>query len=268
MTAWPDKPFIRIIRGTEYDEPIDGSLAVREESGGGRYLLISGPRVSSSVDPVCTRTDAIDEWEEVVPVPAADLKRLRDEFRGAALPKRRLSALLQVTSHVTPPSELPLDQAVSKVEEALSGSRTLSDTSSEEYLALLLEAISDFQGLERGPESLEKRRGLARIVRLCVEWVAATRSPGSPDVGITALEVLAEVRARVESDPAVGGFPDKAALAGDAALSVNEARGTGEGRRGWPRDWPGYLHRRGLPEGSFRIPRHAGGPGQSPYNGR
>lgn len=228
MTAWPDKPFIRIIRGTEYDEPIDGSLAVREESGGGRYLLISGPHVSSSVDPVCTRTDAIDEWEEVVPVPAADLKRLRDEFRGAVLPKRRLNALLQVTSHVTPPSELPLDQAVFQVETLLSSSMTLSDTSSEEYLALLLGAISDFHDLDRGPE---KGRVLARIVRLCVEWIAETGSPRSPDVGIKALEALAEVRARAESDPAIGGFPATASLAGDVAAWVDEAHETEDGRR-------------------------------------
>lgn len=230
MTAWPDKPFIRIIRGREYGEPIDGSLAIREGSGG-RYLLVSGPRVTRSVDPICTRIDAIDEWEEVVPVPAADLKRLRDEFRGAVLSERLLSALLHVTSHVTPPARSPLDQAVSKVEEALSGSMTVSDTSSEEYLALLLGAISDFQDLERGPASLEKERALARIVRLCVEWIAEIGSPRSPDVGIKASEVLAEVGARAESDPAIGGFHAMAALAGTAAAWVDEARETEEGQR-------------------------------------
>lgn len=230
MTAWPDKPFIRIIQGTEYGEPIHGSLAIREESKG-RYLLISGPRVSNSVDPACTRTDAIDEWEEVVPVPAADLKRLRDEFRGAFLSERHLSALLRVTSHVTPPAKSPLDQAVSQVETLLSSSMTLSDTSSEEYLALLLGAISDFHGLERGPASLEKERALARIVRLCVEWIAETASPGSLDAGLEASRALAEVRARVESDPAIRGFPAMAALAGNAASWVDEARETAEGRR-------------------------------------
>lgn len=230
MAARPDKPLIRSIRGREYGEPIHGSLAIREGSEG-RHLLVSGPRVNSSIDPVCARTDAIDEWEEVVPVPAADLKRLRDEFRGAVLSERRLSALLQVTSHVTPPTESPLDRAVSRVEEALRGSMTLSDTSSEEYLAHLLAALSDFQPLENGPDSLERGRGLARIVRLCVEWIAEIDSPGSPDAVIKALEVLAEVRARVESDPAIGGFPVMASLAGDAASWVDEDRETVEGRR-------------------------------------
>lgn len=230
MTSWPDKPFIRIIRGTEYDEPIHGSLAIRKESRG-TYLLVSGPRVNKSVDPGCTRTDAIDEWEEVVPVPAADLKSLRDEFRGAVLSERRLSALLQVTSHVTPPTESPLDKAVSQVKTLLSSSITLSDTSSEEYLALLMGAISDFQGLESGPESLEKGRSLARIVRLCVKWVAEIVSPRRQDSGIKALEVLAEVRALAESDPAIGGFPAMAAQVGDAAAWVDEASETEEGRR-------------------------------------
>lgn len=50
MTAWPDKPFIHIIRGTEYGEPIHGSLAIREEPDG-RYLLVSGPRSKNTVDP-------------------------------------------------------------------------------------------------------------------------------------------------------------------------------------------------------------------------
>lgn len=229
MTAWPDKPFIRIIRGTEYGEPIQGSLAIREEPES-RYLLVSGPRVNNSVDPVCTRTDAIDEWEEVVPVPAADLERLRDEFRGSTLSERPLSALLQVTSHVKPPAASPpLDRAVDLVEILLSGSMTLSDTSCEGYLALLLDAISDFQGLERGPANPEKELALARIVRLSVEWIAETRSSGNSDARREVLEALDETLGRVESDPAVGGFAAMASHAGDAAARVDEARETAEG---------------------------------------
>ena len=40
-----------------------------------------------------------------------------------------------------------------------------------------------------------------------------------------------EAKARVESDPAVGGFPAIAALAGDAAARIDEARKSEEGRR-------------------------------------
>lgn len=109
MLTWPDKPFIRIIRGREYEEPIDGSLAVREDPGG-EYLLVSGPRAKKTVDPVCTRTDSIDDWEEVTAVPSASLKRLRDEFRGASISERRLAALLEVTSSLNRPAP-PLDRA-------------------------------------------------------------------------------------------------------------------------------------------------------------
>lgn len=126
MTAWPDKPFIRIIRGTKYGEPIHGSLALREEPDG-RYLLVSGPRSKNTGDPVCTRTDSIDEWEEVVPVPAADLKRLRNEFRGSTLSERRRDALLQVTSCLTFEVSSAPDQAFSKMEESLSEPRHLPE---------------------------------------------------------------------------------------------------------------------------------------------
>lgn len=93
MITWPGKPIIRIIRGREYGKPIDGSLAVLEDSGGG-YLLVSGTRAKNTVNPACTWTDSIDDWEEVTAVPSASLKRLRDEFKGASISERRLAALL------------------------------------------------------------------------------------------------------------------------------------------------------------------------------
>lgn len=235
MDDWPSSPLIRIISGDLRGVPLHGALAASAGLAAAgadfKYQIVRGPGTGHLLRSNDPDTGSIRAWEDVEPVPVADLKRLRDEFRGAVLSERRLSALLQVTSHVTPPTKSPLDQAVSKVEEALSGSMTMSDTSSEEYLALLLGAISDFQGLERGPASLEKERALARIVRLCVEWIAEIGSPGSPNVGIKALEVLAEVRARVESDPAIGGFPAMAVQIGDAASWVDEARETEEGQR-------------------------------------
>lgn len=235
MGDWPSSPLIRIISGNLRGVPLHGALAASAGLAAAgtdfKYQIIQGPGTGHLLRSNGPDTGSIRAWEDVEPVPAADLKRLRDEFRGAVLSERRLSALLQVTSHVTPPARSPLDQAVSKVEEALSGSMTMSDTSSEEYLALLLCAISDFQDLERGPASLEKERALARIVRLCVEWIAEIGSPRRPDVGIKASEVLAEVRERVESDPAIGGFPAMASLAGTSAAWVDEARETEEGQR-------------------------------------
>lgn len=236
MSSWPDKPLIRITAGLLHGRvPLRGVLATNAGLGAAgtdfKYQIIWGPGTGTILRKDDLDPGSILAWEEVVPVPAADLERLRDEFRGSTLAGRRLSALLQVTSYVKPSTESPLDQAVYQVETSLSASMTLSDTSSEEYLALLLRAISDFQDLEMDPASPEKGQSLARIVRLSVEWIAATVSPGSANAGREALRALSEVKARVESDPAVGGFPAIAALAGDAAARIDEARESEEGRR-------------------------------------
>lgn len=63
---WPDADFIRIIRGTENGDRIDGSLAFRINSLY-RFILLDGPKAGSCVLPDC-EGDAIFEWEEVVPV--------------------------------------------------------------------------------------------------------------------------------------------------------------------------------------------------------
>lgn len=230
MTTWPDKPLIRIIRGREYEEPIDGSLAVREDPWGG-YLLVSGPRAKNTVNPACTRTDSIDDWEEVTVVPSASLKRLRDEFRGAPISERRLAALLEVTSSLKRPAPSPLDQAVDRVENILEGPRTLLDTSSEEYLSQLLGLLSAFHEVENGPRP-EAAPLLAMTVSLCVRWISEVSSPGSRYADKDGSMALAEARERAESGPALGGFPAMVALAGDAATWVDEAQNTEEGQRG------------------------------------
>lgn len=64
--VWPDADFIRIIRGTEDGDRIDGSLAFRINSLY-RFSLLDGPKAGSCVLPSYDG-DAIFEWEEVVPV--------------------------------------------------------------------------------------------------------------------------------------------------------------------------------------------------------
>lgn len=229
MLTWPDKPLIRIIRGREYGEPIDGSLAVREDPGGG-YLLVSGPRAKNTVDPARTRTDSIDDWEEVTVVPSASLNLLQDEFRGASISGRRLAALLEVTSSLKQPAPSPLDQAVARVSNLLEGPRTLLDTSPEGYLSHLSRSLLTLQEVEHGPGPREEEV-LATIVRICVRWVAEIAPPWSRYGEQGESGILAEVRARVESDPAVGGFLTMTALVGEAAARIYEARESEEGRR-------------------------------------
>lgn len=64
--VWPDVDLIRIIRGKENGNCIDGSLAYRIDGGHG-FRLLDGPRVEYCVVDDFVG-DAIYEWEEVVPV--------------------------------------------------------------------------------------------------------------------------------------------------------------------------------------------------------
>ena len=64
--VWPDADLIRIIRGTENGDRIDGSLAHRIGSQR-RFLLLDGPKIGSCVF-LDFEGDAIFEWEEVVAV--------------------------------------------------------------------------------------------------------------------------------------------------------------------------------------------------------
>ena len=64
--VWPDVDLIRIIRGTENGNRIDGSLAARLDGVRG-FRLIDGPKAGTGVLPTFDG-DAIFEWEEVVPV--------------------------------------------------------------------------------------------------------------------------------------------------------------------------------------------------------
>ena len=62
--VWPDVDLIRIIRGKENGNCIDGSLAYRIDGGHG-FRLLDGPRVEYCVVHDFDG-DAIYEWEEVV----------------------------------------------------------------------------------------------------------------------------------------------------------------------------------------------------------
>lgn len=234
MSDWPSSPLIRITAGSLGGVPLHGALAASAGLAADgpyfKYQIIQESGVGGLIRRDDPDSGSILAWEDVVPVPAVDIQTLRTEFRGAAISKRRLSALLRVTSTLKPPAPSPLDRAVTMVEQLIEGPKTLLDTSSEKYLALLLGALATFQGVEHGPRP-QAEQVLAMIVRICIQWIVEVTPPGGLFDGLGESGALAEVRARVESGPAVGGFPAMVALAGDSAAWIDEYRETEDGRR-------------------------------------
>lgn len=208
MTNWPDKPLIRIIRGTEYEEPIDGSLAVREDPGG-EYLLVSGPRAKNTVDPVCTRTDSIDEWEEVTAVPTAHLKAFKEAWKGFGMydpddSQRVTDAITSILACLPADKPSPLDRAVTRVKD-IGGPMIDAESTQEERLSLLLDALASVQSAAR------KTAPLTMVARICADW-ADFENPRRDS-----LEAARE-RTKVLSDP--GSFIVLSALVGDVTTAL------------------------------------------------
>jgi hypothetical protein len=227
MSSWPTSEFIRVIKGNrKYYGPIDPVYAFRCQ--GGSYLLLTdGPDEGHLSE---ERGDRIDSWEDAVPVPTTSLTKLRDAFRGVAagssgMEVGRLSSVLEVISHLPADKPSPLDRAVSRVKVLLRTPVLAPDAPSEKYLARLLGALATLQGA--APDL--RPQVLVTVVQICVEWIAEV----TPPEGLFSdpAEALSEVQARVESDPAVGGFPAMVALSGDSATWVDEAQNTEEGLR-------------------------------------
>lgn len=208
MSTWPDKPLIRIIRGAEYEEPIDGSLAVREDPGG-EYFLVSGPRAKNTVDPTCTLTDSIDEWEEVTFVPTAHLKELKEAWHGDGeyTPtglKTLGDAMGPVLSCLPDDEPGALDQAVTRVKD-IGGRMIDAKSTQEERLSLLLDALASVQSAAR------KTAPLTMVARICADW-ANLENPRRDS-----LEAARE-RTKVLSDP--GSFIVLSALVGDVTTAL------------------------------------------------
>lgn len=208
MSTWPDKPLIRIIRGAEYEEPIDGSLAVREDPGG-EYFLVSGPRAKNTVDPTCTLTDSIDEWEEVTFVPTAHLKELKEAWHGDG--EYTPTGLKTLGDAVDPilsclPDDEPgaLDRAVTRVKD-IGGRMIDAKSTQEERLSLLLDALASVQSAAR------KTAPLTMVARICADW-ANLENPRRDS-----LEAARE-RTKVLSDP--GSFIVLSTLVGDVTTAL------------------------------------------------
>lgn len=236
MSSWPNAFLIRIVRGSLGEVPLNGALAVNAGLGAVgpyfKYHIIRGPGTGHMLRRDDSDYGIIDEWEELVPVPIGALKDLNGSTRGLPLPKVALAAVLKVTEYLPDSEPTPLDRSVAEVEKLLSGPDTLLDTPPEMYLARLLGTLATYHDVEHSNDVALRQQAaqaIAWVVKLCVKWVVETAPAGSR-LALTG-GVLEEVRARVESDPTVGGFTAMAALAGTAAKWIDDAEEDGEGQR-------------------------------------
>ena len=207
MTNWPDKPLIRIIRGREYDEPVRGALATRLAED--EYLLATGPRAENSILRKAS-SDQIDDWEEVTAVPTAALKELEKAWRGdGEYTPKGLKTLGDAMDPILSclPADKPsaLDPAVTRVKDIKSGRMIDANSTQEERLSLLLDALATVQSAAR------KTAPLTMIARICADW-ANLENPRRDS-----LEAARE-RTRVLSDP--GSFIVLSALVGDVTTAL------------------------------------------------
>lgn len=207
MTNWPDKPLIRVVRGREYDEPVRDVLATRSRDD--EYLLATGPRAGNSLSREAS-SDDIDDWEEVTAVPTSALRDLLEAWRGTG--GENLKWLRNVEDAMDPvlsclPADEPgtLDRAVTRVKD-IDGVRMIdADSTQEERLSLLLDALASVQSAAR------KAAPLAMVARICADW-ANLENPRRDS-----LEAARE-RTKVLSDP--GSFIVLSALVGDVTTAL------------------------------------------------
>ncbi len=195
---WPTAPLIRVIRGRDLGELKENMIAARIDDTG-NYI---GARCvfSREVD-----RDSIDEWEEVTAVPTAALKRLRDE-RGRETSLHNLrTAIDDVLESLPADKPGALDRAVTRVKD-IEGVRMIdAETTQEERLSLLLDALASVQSAAR------KTAPLTMVARICADW-ANLENPRRDS-----LEAARE-RTKVPSNP--GSFIVLSALVGDVTTAL------------------------------------------------
>lgn len=197
MTDWPDKPLIRIIRGTISWKPIANEIARKTEKGN---FAVANRLCVTGID-----GDSIDAWEEVTAVPTAALKHLRHVFLGVELPLTQFAAIQQVVSHLPADKPNPLDRAVTRVKDVTDTPMVDADTLLADRLSLLLDALASVQS------ATHKTVPLAMVTRICVDWADTEGTHGD------SLEVA---RRRVEALSNPGSFIVLSTLVGDVATSL------------------------------------------------
>lgn len=102
MSDWPTADVIRINKGTLSGRPVSNVIAAR--SFNGLYAAVTGVPLTGLFSPTY-QGDSIEDWEEMIPVPAEALAALHDKLSGAPLTFAQKEALLQVTGCFPPPGE-------------------------------------------------------------------------------------------------------------------------------------------------------------------
>lgn len=213
MTNWPTAPLIRIIDGHQARSwEVAGVLAFRNLDGD--YYIPGRGRLSVGDG------DRIDEWEEVTAVPTAALRDLLEAWRGTG--GENLKWLRNVEDAMDPilsclPAEKPgpLDQAVTRAKD-IEGARMIdADSTQEERLALLLDALASVQS------AAHKTAPLTLVARICADW-ASLKNPHS--------DGLAEIKSRAEGNPVRADFIILSSFIGDISKSLDD--GMSDGPRG------------------------------------
>lgn len=105
MIDWPSSPLIRVTSGSLREVPLHGALAasvgLAAHGTPFKYQIIRGPGSGNLLRRDDPDSGSILAWEDVAPVPVADLENLRAAFRGADISERGKSgALAEVRGRV------------------------------------------------------------------------------------------------------------------------------------------------------------------------
>lgn len=199
MTDWPDKPLIRIIRGTISWKPIANEVARKTEKGN---FAIANRLCVTGID-----GDSIDAWEEVTAVPTATLKRLQQAFRGVDKNTYLAELTQELFSYLPADKPTALDRAVTRVKDVADTPMVDAETLPADRLSLLLDALTSVQSATR------KTALLTMVTRICVDWA---------DLENPCRDALKAARERTEVLSSTGDFTTLASLVGDVATTLRD----------------------------------------------
>lgn len=212
MTNWPTAPLIRIIDGHQARSwEVAGVLAFRSLDGD--YYIPGRGRLSVGDG------DRIDEWEEVTAVPTAALEDFKEAWKGFGMydadgSQRVTDAITSILSCLPVDKPSSLDRAVTRVKD-LGGPMIDADSTQEDRLALLLDALATVQGAAR------KTAPLTMVARICADWASLENLDS---------DGLAEIRSRAEGNPVRADFIILSSFIGDISKSLDD--GMSDGPRG------------------------------------